>query len=127
MYCKTCRKRETCVKICAKLQKHLKKDIEVSRRETLECELGINIEEVVEEIPYPEGEIELGILSWIYLIKNTKLTKLQRKYVYLYYWKRLSHSKIGKRYEVSKQSVTAALKRARGRVAISLLKGLPKT
>ena len=124
MYCETCSKRETCVEICAKLQKHLKKDIEVSRRETLECELCINIEEVVEEIPYPEGEVELDTKDWICLIRNTKLTKLQKKYIYLYYWKRLSHSVIGNRYKVSKQSVASTIKRGRSKIAISLLKRL---
>ena len=124
MLCQICDKRNTCTKLCVGAEEYIKKNIEVSRRETLECELCINIEEVVEEIPYPEGEVELDTKDWICLIRNTKLTKLQKKYIYLYYWKRLSHSVIGNRYKVSKQSVASTIKRGRSKIAISLLKRL---
>ena len=122
-FCDGCQDRSQCQKICRRLQSHLKKDIEVSRRERLECEIGIEVEEVIEN-EYPEGEIELSTKDWIHMIKNTKLSKLQRKYLYLHYWKRLSHHKIGQKYKVSKQSVTAVIKRAKSKIAISLIKRL---
>ena len=123
MYCNQCPKRDQCIEICPALKKYLKNDIEVSRRERLDCEIDSNVEDII-ETEYPEGEIELSTKDWIYLIKNNTLTKLQRKYIYLYYWKRLSYYQIGQKYKVSKQSVTAVVKRAKSKLAISLIKRL---
>ena len=123
MYCKTCSKRETCIKLCSPAEEYVSKD-HVSLREILECDIAMNIDEVVEKEDYPEGCIELNVKDWVYLLKHSKMTKLQRKYIYLHYWKWHSYSCIGRMYKVSKQSVAAATKRGRDRVAKSLIKKL---
>lgn len=119
--CNKCSKRSTCVELCSAAEKYVSKDY-VPLRELLECDMSMIIEEVIEIEDYPEGCIELDVKDWVYLLKNSNMTKLQRKYVYLHYWKWLSYSCIGRAYEVSKQSVAAATKRGRDRIAISLIK-----
>lgn len=124
--CNECKKRNTCTELCQPAEEYVNKD-HVSLRELLECDIDMNIEEVIEEIEYPEGCIELDVKDWVYLLKNSNMTKLQRKYVYLHYWKWLSYSCIGRVYKVSKQSVATATKRGRDRIAKSLIKlSIPK-
>lgn len=119
MLCQTCKKRDKCIKLCARAEEYVNRD-HIKRREILECEIKPDIESIIKD--FPTGAIELDRKSWVYLNRIIKLTELQRKYIYLYYWKRLSHSKISKKYKVSKQSVAAVIKRARNKTAISLIK-----
>lgn len=112
MYCKTCKKRGQCKEICSELQTHLKNDVEVKRREVLECELKkINFEEVKTEEEWPEGEIELNIEDWKFFVKKYKTTKKQKRYIFLRYWKHLSFRLIGKKYNVSWQTVDQTIRR----------------
>lgn len=99
------------MKLCPPLQKHLRKKVEVPRREVLECELGINIEEVVEGRDYPESEIELNLNDWKHFVKKYKITKKQKKYIFLSYWKHLSDTDIGKKCGVSQQTVEKTIRR----------------
>ena len=77
-FCNKCEKREQCKKICPELQKHLRKDIEVSQQHKLECELGSKLEEVVEETEWPEGALQLDQKTGAYLIRKCSMTKKQR-------------------------------------------------
>lgn len=117
MLCNECTKRNNCVKMCKSLEKHLKKDIEVSRRERLECEIKPNIEEIIGD-DFPAGEIELNTSDWLYMLKHNTLTKLQRKYIYLYYWKRLSYKQIGKKYKVSKQNICEIIMSGKDKISL---------
>ena len=115
--CNKCDKRNTCIELCSEAEEYVSKDT-IFRRELLECDMEMVIDEVIKEEDYPEGCVELDVKDWVYMLKNSKMTKLQRKYVYLHYWKWLSYSSIGRKYKVSKQSVAAAVKRGRNNIMI---------
>ena len=111
MYCNQCPKRDQCIEICPELKIHLKNDIEVSRREALECELGINIDEVVEKTEWPEGLPELNTNDWVYFVGKYKMKRQKKRYIFLRYWKYLSFRLIGKKCRVSWQTVEQTIKR----------------
>jgi len=111
MFCKICTNRHNCIKICTPLEKYLKKHVEVARIETLECELGINLEEIVEEMPYPEGEIELDLYDWKFFVKNYDMTSNQRRFIFLKFWRNKSFKSIGKICNTSPQNIHQTLNR----------------
>ena len=123
--CNKCDKRDSCVELCEQAEEYVSKDW-VGLKELLECDMDMIIDEVIEQQEYPEGCVELDVKDWVYMLKHSNMTKLQRKYVYLHHWKWLNYSCIGRMYGKSKQSVAAATQRGRDRVAKSLVKKVVK-
>ena len=119
--CNKCDKRASCIELCPRAREYVNQDYTKRNwREQLECERKIIIDELVEE-EYPEPTIELNTQDWIHLLKNSNMTKLQRKYIYLHYWKHLTYTNIAKRYGVSRQNITEIIKTAEADLAFLLI------
>lgn len=106
--CTNCPDRDQCIKICSAGEKYINIDyVALNKKEFL----SDNVESIKGIIEWPEGELELNLDDWRYLIKNYKITHRQKKFIFLRFWKRLSYSQIGQRYKVSPQAVEQAISR----------------
>lgn len=108
--CNECPKRARCIELCPRAEEYIDMDY-TPRREALEGETGIEIDKVVYEAEWPEGEPELNLEDWKYLIKNYKMTSKQKKYIFLRYWKRLFLNEIANKYKVSHQTIDQTIRR----------------
>lgn len=111
MLCNECSNRGICVKLCKEAEYFVNQDyIKRSSYERLECELKHNIEEIIEN-DYPEVETDLSLNDWKYFVKHYKMTRKQKRYIFLKYWKYLSYKNIGKKCSVDPSSVIRTIKR----------------
>lgn len=111
MNCTNCSKYNQCTKICPALEEYINQDhVKRNRNERLECERESNINDMIKK-DYPESEIELSVKDWIYFVKNYQITKKQKRYLFLKYWKCLSFTDISKKYKISVQTVEQTIKR----------------
>lgn len=126
MLCDGCNKRNKCTKLCEAAEEFISQD-HVCRREVLECELGIEVEEVVEETKWPAGEIELNENDWKRIVDKTNMTKLQKKYTYEYYVSMLSYKQIAKKYNTTRQNIRLIILRGKLEIAKIMMKSCPDT
>lgn len=120
MYCQTCDKKDQCKEICSELQKHLKDDIEIHRREVLASELGIIIEDTIIK---PIITIDpLTTKDWSALIKIVNLTTKQKRYLFLKFWKNKTYKQIGNKYNTGKSNIHNIVLRAKEEISKYLKK-----
>ena len=117
-YCSRCSKRDTCTKLCPPAAAYVNQDY-VKQREIPWTEINpdVRLEDLYLKNPWGSGYVSDNN-SWISLIKKLnlykiKLTNNQKKYLYLYYIKKLSQRNIANRYSVSQQSVCKTLAAAK--------------
>ena len=109
--CNECNKKKSCVKLCPRAREYADIDhIKRNGNEMLNCDRGIDIDEIIIK-DYPEGEIDLNIEDWKYFIKHYEMTRKQKRYIFLKYWKHLSYRDIGKKCSVDSSSVIRTIKR----------------
>ena len=120
MDCQTCSKRDSCVELCSQAEEFVNQDY-VPRRERLASDLGIPIEEIeLTQIITIEG---LKWKDWVILLKKSEpLTKKQKRYLYLVYWKGWTVKKVAKKYHSLSSNISNILARAKKKVEINLRK-----
>lgn len=115
MLCLTCSKRESCIELCVAAEEYVDKD-HVKRVEPLASEHNIDINNII--IESIETIELLNVKDWVYLLKKTSnLTKKQKKYLYLYYWKGITQKEISERYSTCPSNVCGIITRAKCKIA----------
>lgn len=108
-FCERCPKRNTCIELCVAVETYAGQDY-VPQKEILvpdiEKVVGISWEDLI-----PIRENILDVHAWIDLVYHIKMTKKQKKYLYLNCWKKQSKAKIAKRFNTSRQNVSQIIKR----------------
>lgn len=119
MLCLTCNKKKSCVKLCQQAEEYVNQDyVKRNRNEQLECERSIGNDEI-EQIDFPESLIELNLEDWRSFVGAYKMTKIQKRYLFLKYWKYMSLTEIGKRYKRSPATVYLTIRRFLDNVIIT--------
>ena len=109
-YCSNCPNRKRCKTLCETAEIFVNQDyVSRNRLEVLECDLSIPIDNLQKQDVFPVPDNNLK--DWKYFVKKYDMTSTQKKYIYLKYWKRWSLNKIGKKYNVSHQTVAQTLER----------------
>ena len=85
--CEKCPNRETCQELCQAAENYVNQDY-VKKKFLTVSEFGMDIDNIV-PIDFPAGEIELNTKDWIYFTRKYEMTKTQKRYLFLYYWRHL--------------------------------------
>lgn len=116
MKCTECPKYKTCTELCEEAEAYANKDYG-RLKEIRAADLGINIENIYIELFDTVDPLTTG--DWLYLMRlQPDLTSLQKRYVYLHYWRRLSYSKIGEMYGSTKSNIHSIILAAKSKINI---------
>lgn len=107
--CENCAQRGDCRALCAEAEAYVGQDY-VKLKELPTASLDYTPFEL------EEGIVELDENDWIYLVRIVKMTKKQKKYTYLHYWKGCSFAEIARRYGTCRQNIYKIIKKVGGRL-----------
>ena len=108
MLCQDCSIKSTCVTPCGELSKDLK-SITTPRQHPTVSDIHYSQAFTWEPIA------QLNDNDWA-VVEESNLTRKQKRYLYAYYWDRLTQQAICDKYGVSQQAVSFTLANARKRL-----------